>query len=208
MNYRIMLAKILSEKELADMDIKKFKEDEVLLEELICKNYVLVVDWSGEDEENVLFNFFNQRSISLTGKQLNVSSSEIYQQYEESTKRSQKGDFVPFALESFDKHLESLGLKAVLLDMGNDSYYILVSSKADSNRLIRLKSTFWRFKRVSFQSSSPLYVAYCPKCGNIQFFGLDTDIDEKDLAGESCHKCGELFWDDNGNELVKIEKYY
>lgn len=44
-----MLAKILSEKELADMDIKKFKEDEVLLEELICKKYILVVDWSGEE---------------------------------------------------------------------------------------------------------------------------------------------------------------
>ena len=97
-----MLAKILSEKELADMDIKKFKEDEVLLEELICKKYVLVVDWSGEDEENDLFNFFNQRSVSLTGKQLNVSSSEIYEQFDKSTNRSQRGDFVPFALEYFD----------------------------------------------------------------------------------------------------------
>lgn len=208
MNYKTMLAKILSEKELADMDIKKFKEDEVLLEELICKKYVLVVDWSGEDEENDLFNFFNQRSVSLTGKQLNVSSGEIYEQFDKSTNRSQKGDFVPFALEYFDKHLESLGLKAVLLDMGNDSYYVLVASKADSNRLIRLKSTFWKFKRVSFQNNSPLYVANCPKCGNIQFFGLDTDIDKKELAGKSCNDCGTLFWDDNGNEMVKIEKYY
>lgn len=34
MNYKVMLAKILSEKELADMDIKKIKEDDALLEEL------------------------------------------------------------------------------------------------------------------------------------------------------------------------------
>ena len=92
--------------------------------------------------------------------------------------------------------------------MGNDTYYVLVASKADSNRLTKLKSTFWRFKRVSFQSNSPLYVANCPKCGNIQFFGLDTDIEPQELAGKSCNDCGTLFWDDNGNEMVKIEKYY
>lgn len=32
MNYKVMLAKILSEKELADMDIKNIKEDDTLLE--------------------------------------------------------------------------------------------------------------------------------------------------------------------------------
>ena len=58
MNYKVMLAKILSEKELADMDIKKIKEDDALLEELIRKEYALVVDWSGEEGDNYLFNFF------------------------------------------------------------------------------------------------------------------------------------------------------
>lgn len=80
--------------------------------------------------------------------------------------------------------------------------------KTDANRLTKIKSTFWKFKLVSFQNKTPLYVANCPKCGNVQFFGLDTDIDEKDLAGKSCSDCGTLFWDDNGNEMVKIEKYY
>lgn len=203
-----MLAKILSEKELADMDIKKFRENEALLEELICKKYVLIVDWSGEDEENDLFNFFNQRSVSLIGKQLDISSNEIYQQFEKAIDIPQRGDFLPFALEYFDKHLELLGLRVVLLDMGNDTYYILVASQTDANRLTKLKSTFWKFELVSFQNKTPLYVANCPKCGNIQFFGLDTDIDEKDLAGKSCSDCGTLFWDDDGNEMVEIEKYY
>jgi hypothetical protein len=54
MNYKVMLAKILSEKELADMDIKNIKEDDTLLEELIRKEYALVVDWSGEEGDNYL----------------------------------------------------------------------------------------------------------------------------------------------------------
>jgi len=59
MNYKVMLAKVLSEKELADMDIKKIKEDDALLEELIRKEYALVVDWSGEEGNNYLFNFIS-----------------------------------------------------------------------------------------------------------------------------------------------------
>ena len=41
MNYKVMLAKVLSEKELADMDIKKITEDDALLEKLIRKEYAL-----------------------------------------------------------------------------------------------------------------------------------------------------------------------
>ena len=208
MNYKVMLAKILSEKELADMDIKNIKEDDTLLEELIRKEYALVVDWSGEEGDNYLFNFFNQRTISLLGKQLDISSNEVYQQFDKDIDTPKRGDFVPFALEYFDKHLKSNGLRVVLLDMCNDTYYVFVAPKTDANRLTKIKSTFWKFKLVSFQNKTPLYVANCPKCGNVQFFGLDTDIDEKDLAGKSCSDCGTLFWDDNGNEMVKIEKYY
>lgn len=174
-----MLAKVLSEKELADMDIKKIKEDDALLEELIRKEYALVVDWSGEEGNNYLFNFFNQRTVSLLGRQLDISSNEVYQQFDKDIDTPKRGDFVPFALEYFDKHLKSNGLRVVLLDMGNDTYYIFVAPKTDADRLTKIKSTFWKFKLVSFQNKTPLYVANCPKCGNIQFFGLDTDIDEK-----------------------------
>lgn len=151
MNYKVMLAKILSEKELADMDIKKIKEDDALLEELIRKEYALVVDWSGEEGDNYLFNFFNQRTISLLGKQLDISSNEVYQQFDKDIDTPKRGDFVPFALEYFDKHLKSNGLRVVLLDMCNDAYYVFVAPKTDANRLTKIKSTFWKFKLVSFQ---------------------------------------------------------
>lgn len=72
-----MLAKILSEKELADMDIKNIKEDDTLLEELIRKEYALVVDWSGEEGDNYLFNFFNQRTISLLGLNSNRQCNSV-----------------------------------------------------------------------------------------------------------------------------------
>jgi hypothetical protein len=51
MNYKVMLAKVLSEKELADMDIKKIKEDDALLEELIRKEYAL---WIGAEKKEII----------------------------------------------------------------------------------------------------------------------------------------------------------
>ena len=37
---------------------------------------------AGEEGDNYLFNFFNQRTISLLGKQLDISSNEVYQQFD------------------------------------------------------------------------------------------------------------------------------
>ena len=208
MKYKTMLTKILSKKELADIDVKIIKEDGILLDVLRRRNYILVVDWSGECEENELFNFFNNRVTSLSGKKLNILSGDVYKSFNETFTNPKKGDFLPFALNYFNEQLKSLGFRIVLLDMGNDAYYLLVASKNNANKLTKVKSDFWKFKELSFQNKTPLYVANCPKCGNIQFFGLDTDIEEKDLAGKCCSDCGTLFWDEDGNEMVNIEKYY
>lgn len=45
MNYKTMLAKILSEKELANMNLEIIKEDKRLLNELSNKNYLMILDW-------------------------------------------------------------------------------------------------------------------------------------------------------------------
>lgn len=50
MNYKTMLAKVLGEKELAEMNVKAIKDDESLFDELTNKKFLLVVDWSGEDK--------------------------------------------------------------------------------------------------------------------------------------------------------------
>ena len=61
MNYKTMLAKFLGEKELIEMNVQTIKNDESLFNKLVDKNFLLIVDWSGEDRQGMLYNFFNNR---------------------------------------------------------------------------------------------------------------------------------------------------
>ena len=81
MNYKTMLAKVLGEKELMEMNVQTIKDDESLFYKLVDKNFLLIVDWSGEDRQGMLYNFFNNRLQSMLGVQLVVSEDEVYQKY-------------------------------------------------------------------------------------------------------------------------------
>ena len=54
MNYKTMLAKVLGEKELMEMNVQTIKDDESLFYKLVDKNFLLIVDWSGEDRQGML----------------------------------------------------------------------------------------------------------------------------------------------------------
>ena len=123
-----MLAKVLGEKELMEMNVQTIKDDESLFYKLVDKNFLLIVDWSGEDRQGMLYNFFNNRLQSMLGVQLVVSEDEVYQKYNQEIEEPKRGDFIPFALSYFDKQLEKLGARVVLLDLENDTYNILVLS--------------------------------------------------------------------------------
>jgi hypothetical protein len=56
MNYKTMLAKVLGEKELMEMNVQTIKDDESLFYKLVDKNFLLIVDWSGEDRQGMLYN--------------------------------------------------------------------------------------------------------------------------------------------------------
>lgn len=96
MNYKTMLAKVLGEKELAEMNVKAIKDDESLFDELTNKKFLLVVDWSGEDKEGILYGFFDSRLQSMLGIRLDVPEEEVYQKYNQEIEDPQRGDFVPF----------------------------------------------------------------------------------------------------------------
>lgn len=67
MNYKTMLAKVLGEKELMEMNVQTIKDDESLFYKLVDKKFLLIVDWSGEDRQGMLYNFFNNRLQSMLG---------------------------------------------------------------------------------------------------------------------------------------------
>ena len=67
--------------ETREMNVQTIKDDESLFYKLVDKNFLLIVDWSGEDRQGMLYNFFNNRLQSMLGVQLVVSEDEVYQKY-------------------------------------------------------------------------------------------------------------------------------
>ncbi len=207
MNYKTMLAKVLGEKELAEMNVKAIKDDESLFDELTNKKFLLVVDWSGEDKEGMLYGFFDSRLQSMLGIRLDVPEEEVYQKYNQEIEDPQRGNFVPFALSYFDKRLEKLGARIVLLDLGTDTYNILVSYKKDAKKLKSIKSDFWKISTLEQKQGRVVIYIVCPNCKDTAYYDMSIE-EESHQANVKCEECGTLFWDENANEVVEMEKTY
>ena len=207
MNYKTMLAKVLGEKELMEMNVQTIKDDESLFYKLVDKNFLLLVDWSGEDRQGMLYNFFNNRLQSMLGVQLVVSEDEVYQKYNQEIEEPKRGDFIPFALSYFDKQLEKLGARVVLLDLENDTYNILVAYKKDAKKLKSIKSDFWKLSTLEQKQGRVVISITCPNCKDFACYDMLIE-EESNMANEKCEVCGTLFWDENANEVVEMEKTY
>lgn len=207
MNYKTMLAKVLGEKELTEMNVQTIKDDESLFNTLVDKNFLLLVDWSGEDRQGMLYKFFNNRLQSMLEVQLVVSEEEVYQKYNQEIEEPQRGDFIPFALSYFDKQLEKFGARIVLLDLGNDTYNILVAYKKDAQKLKSIKSDFWKLSTLEQKQGRVVISITCPNCKDFACYDMLIE-EESNMANEKCEVCGTLFWDENANEVVEMEKTY
>lgn len=209
MNYKTMLAKVLGERELAEIDVKSIKDDESLFNELVNKNFLLMADWSGEDRQGMLYKFFNSRLQSMLGVQLAIPEEEVYQKYNQEIKEQERGDFIPFALSYFDKLLKKLSARVVLLDLGNDTYNILVSYKKEAQKLKSIKSDFWKLSTLEQKQGRVITYVKCPNCRDFAYYDMSIEEENsKTMANVKCEKCGTIFWDENANEVVKMEKTY
>lgn len=165
------------------------------------------MDWRGEDRQGMLYNFFNNRLQSMLGVQLVVSEDEVYQKYNQEIEEPKRGDFIPFALSYFDKQLEKLGARVVLLDLENDTYNILVAYKKDAKKLKSIKSDFWKLSTLEQKQGRVVISITCPNCKDFACYDMLIE-EESNMANEKCEVCGTLFWDENANEVVEMEKTY
>ena len=207
MDYKKMLAKVLGEKELLEIDVQGIKDDESLFHELVNRKAILLADWSGENKEGMLYHFFNSRLQSMLGKHLSVSEEDVYQKFNQETEESKRGDFIPFALSYFDKLLKKLGARIVLLDLENDTYNIMVSYKKDAPKLKSIKSDFWKLSTLEQKQGRVVIYIICPECKDTAYYDMSIE-EESNMKNVKCEKCGTLFWDESANEVVNMEKTY
>jgi len=201
-----MIHKILSHL-LTETEIENLKpsaahtDNNAVLQELLNSNKLIMVDWKGEGKMYEIGNFFTERAAKLKHN-VAFDLKQLYDQAAESAHET--GDFVPVLLSIFKPVLKKASLSIVLLDRGNDQYYIGLTMAKNARILKKQSDEFWKFREFGTSSGEVLYTVYCT-CGSMNMWQLKRG---ELLVDDVCQDCGKLLFDAKGEASLPVIKEY
>ncbi|NML38686.1 hypothetical protein HHL17_15870 [Chitinophaga sp. G-6-1-13] len=179
-------------------------DDEQLLDALLKQQYLTVTDWKGEDTPRQIGNFLQARLHALKpGFHLDIDS--VYTSMEAEASGFEAGDGIPFLLTSFQTLLEEEGFIIVLLDRGNDSYYIGLIPGNNKKNLKKQSTPLGKWRAFGELSGEVLYTVYC-SCGSMNVWQVKRGelIDEEG----TCERCGQEIFDKKGKTSFPVITEY
>ncbi|MBC9914657.1 DUF6630 family protein [Chitinophaga varians] len=179
-------------------------DDEQLLDALLQQQYLTVTDWKGEDSPRQIGNFLQARlNVLRPGFQIDIDS--VYASMEAEASGFKAGDSVPFLLRSFQALLEEEDFLTVLLDRGNDSYYIGLITDKNKKDLKKQSTPLGKWRALGDLSGEVLYTVYC-SCGSMNVWQVKRGelIDEEG----DCTNCGKEIFDKKGQTTFKVITEY
>ncbi|MCF3107747.1 hypothetical protein LL912_03030 [Niabella sp. CC-SYL272] len=194
------LSFLVPENEFAELSVGDLSKD-ALLELLLGNGILHVADWKGEENEGGIGTFVQLRAAALKpGLQVDLRNA-----YEKAHRTGKSpGDFIPALLKETTAVLKKEGLEMILLDRGNDSYYIGVIEQKNSKTIQRSSTDFWKFRPFGSQTGEVLYTVYC-RCGSMNVWQLKRG--EK-LTDDVCQDCGTVLFDAQGNSDFEVIRDY
>ncbi len=200
---------LLSSSEFSDLQIyfeSQNISDEELFDYLLQEKIILMIDWSGEEEEFEISSFLKYRLDKLE-KNSDLNSIEIYEQLDEKIDNDQieRGGGVSFLLEKFHKILKKDGLSINLVREGCDAYYITLATQQATKLLQKRKNEFWSFVPFGTKKREILYTIYCT-CGSTNVWQLKPNIPLPVKA--CCDKCNKQLVNIYGEAILEVEKEY
>ncbi|HWV73013.1 MAG TPA: hypothetical protein VN040_14930 [Pseudosphingobacterium sp.] len=182
-----------------------FKDRHELLQYLLDRRILLIVDWKGEEQEFDIGSFLQQRaSILEPGAALDINSAYNKMHVEIAAGHLHPGDTVPFLLKVFCKQLKSASLGVVLLNLGNDNYYIGVARLQDMKQLTANAADFWQYLAYGAKTGEVLYTVNC-SCGGMNVWQLKRGVL---LTDDYCEHCGKELFDKEGKPSMPVIKDY
>ncbi|PUV25053.1 MULTISPECIES: DUF6630 family protein [Sphingobacterium] len=191
---------IISAEEQQNLPAEKFSDDD-MLNYLLDNRILLQIDWKGESYLNEIGSFLQDRAIAF-GSEASMDFTPAYQMANEQAVTP--GDFVPALLKASNDELKNKSFEIVLLDLGNDSYYVAVIEKENSKRIKKAGDNFWNFRPWGSQTGEVLYTVYC-SCGSMNVWQLKMG---ESLTDDTCEECGTVIFDSQGNSKFKVSKDY
>ena len=182
-----------------------FIDQHAALQYLLDEHILLMVDWKGEEQEFMIGQFFQQRILVLTTEnKLNIEAPYAKLSTEQSKSNFLPGDAIPFLLKEFQKQLKPVGLAIVLLDLGNDSYYIGLSHQGDLKKITSNKPGTWPYVAFGSKTGEVLYTVNC-SCGSMNVWQLKRG---ELLTDDYCQDCGKELFDKAGKASMPVIKDY
>lgn len=197
MNANFLRYLVLPEEE---KQLSTVTDDEQLLDALLQHQYLTVTDWKGEETTGQIGNFLQARlNVLQPGLQLDIDS--VYTSMEAEASGFAAGDSVPFQLRSFQTALDEEGFLIVLLDRGNDSYYIGLISDKNKKNLKKQATPLGKWRAFGDLSGEVLYTVYCT-CGSMNVWQVKRGelIDEEG----NCSDCGKEIFDKKGQTTFPV----
>ncbi len=192
-------------KEQEAMVQQSFTSHEDLLAYLLDHGILLQVDWKGEEHEFQIGKFLQGRAaVLLPGTSIDIETP--YGKLRDAVRKESinAGDSVPLLLKSFQAQQKKTGLTVVLLDIGNDSYYIGLIKQSDAAGLKKQSDPVWRFTAFGSLSGEVLYTVNCD-CGSMNIWQVKRG--EK-ITDDVCQDCGKQIFDEEGNSSFQVIKDY
>jgi len=175
------------------------------LQYLLDEHILLMVDWKGEEQEFIIGRFLQQRVSVLTPEnKLDIDAPYAKLSAEQSKGNFLPGDAIPFLLKQFQKQLKPVGLAIVLLDVGNDSYYIGLAPQGDLKRITSKTSGNWPYVAFGSKTGEVLYTVNC-SCGSMNVWQLKRG---ELLTDDYCQDCGKELFDQAGKASMPVIKDY
>ncbi|WP_142685768.1 DUF6630 family protein [Chitinophaga polysaccharea] len=181
-----------------------FTDREELLEYLFKHRLLLLVDWKGEEEDWQIGNFLQKRTRALFGEPLSVHEPYSKLIAEVKNGRMVVGDSVTFLLKQFKAQLKKIGLTIVLLELGNDSYYLGLMKQTDIDKLKKQTDIAWKFVVFGNSRGEVLYTVNC-ECGSTNVWQVKRG---EIITDDTCQDCERQLFDANGNCPFKVIKDY
>ena len=183
--------------------LPSFKDDEALLNFLIDRKYLTVTDWKGEEEPFQIGHFIQGRLGNLKVDSI-FEIENVYQLMQKQSGDLNTGDSVPFLLKQFQALVKKEGFTIVLLDRGNDSYYIGVAFTRHLKDLKKKSNDFWRWRAFGDSSGEVLYTVNC-SCGSMNVWQVKRG---EIITEDNCQNCGKEIFNKDGKSTFEIIREY
>ncbi|WP_029274576.1 DUF6630 family protein [Pedobacter borealis] len=184
---------------------ESFASHQELLTYLLDHCILLQVDWKGEEEEQQIGRFLQDRAaILLPGTSIDIETPYTKLREAVSEGNIDVGDSVPLLLKNFQSQQKKTDLTVVLLDIGNDSYYIGLIKQSDTAKLKKQAGLGWRFTAFGSLTGEVLYTVNCD-CGSMNVWQVKRG--EK-LTDDVCQDCGKQIFDEEGHSSFQVVKDY